>query len=212
MLSVITPSIRPQFLDGTQQTLEHQTYQDFEWLVEIGLRNRGCSLSKDFNKMLKRARGDIIVILQDCMVIPIDSLQRIAALDHEKKAYTYPVAKGGKFDWRKYRTTALGPDKAKLTANQWEIDFASAPRSLFYDVGGFDERFDEGWSWENVEIGWRATFSGYEFYVSQEAEALAVDHDKLLEHPWRNKRPNNDQKANETWRRAERGDFKLSYL
>lgn len=210
-LTVITPSIRPQYLDLTQRCLEEQTYQDFEWLTQVGLRNRGFTLPSDFNMMLRRAKGDIIVILQDCITIPPDTLANIASLDHTKRAYTYPIQKeGGTYDWRKYRHVALGKDE--ITGNMWEIDLASAPRSLFFDVGGFDEEFNKGWSWENVEVAWRAAAAGYKFYCSQATEGTAIDHDKAIEHPYRNKRENNDKRANETARRAERGHFKLDYL
>lgn len=210
-ISVLTPSIRPQYLDITQRCLEQQTFTDFEWLTCVGLRNRGFTLPSDFNRMLHEARGDTILILQDCITIPDDALEKIAALDHDMKAYTYPLQKeNGSYDWRKYRDTALGTDK--ITPNMWEIDLASAPRSLFYDVGGFDERFNDGWSWENVEIAWRAEAARYSFFCSRAFEGKAIDHDKIIDHPYRNKRENNDKRANETANRARKGSFKLSYL
>ena len=210
-ISVLTPSIRPQYLDITQRDLELKTFQDFEWLTCIGLRNRGFTLPSDFNRMLRAAKGDTIFILQDCISIPRDALERIAALDHIKKAYTYPIKKqDGSYDWRKYRETALGQDE--ITPNMWEIDLASVPRSLFFDVGGFDERFNKGWSWENVEIAWRAQATHYRFYCSQSTEGSAIDHDKVVKHPFRFSRENNDKRANETAEKARHGDYKLTYL
>lgn len=211
-LSVITPSIRPQYLDITQKTLEAQTFQDFEFHVDIGLRNRGFGLPSDWNKLLRRCKGDIVVMLQDCISIPPDALQRISELSHAKTGYTYPLKKmpQGSYDWRKYRAEALGTEK--LTPNMWEIDLASAPLSLFHDVGGFDEDFNNGWSWENVEIAYRAQAAGYKFYVSHATEGEALDHDAIIENPWRNKLPNNDKRANAARLRAEHGDFKLNYL
>lgn len=218
-ISVITPTIRPQFLEITAKSLERQSFQDFEWLVEINFPSHGFSLSKDFNKLLWRANGEIIVILQDCINVPnTDALKNIAALDFDKKAYTFPVGKiakqgdqeGINWDWRKFRETAIG--KSEITANQWEIDFGAASRQMFLDIGGFDEEYDQGWSWENVDAGWRAEAAGYRFICSQAADGVAIDHDKLMEHPFRNKRPNNDKRANETMEKARRGDFRLRYL
>jgi hypothetical protein len=212
-ISVITPSIRPQYLDRTQRTLEQQTFQDFEWLTEIGLRNRGFTLPSDWNKLLRRAQGDIIVMLQDCITLPADALEQIAALDHTKRAYTYPLQKidDGSYDWRKHTIEARGTAELP-SSNYWEIDLASAPLSLFQDVGGFDEAFNQGWSWENVEIAWRAEAAGYHFSVSHATEGKVFSHDTIIEHPFRNKLPNNDGRANETRRRAQRGDYKLAYL
>lgn len=213
-LSVVTPSIRPHYLDITQKCLELQTYSNFEWLVEVGLRRNGFTLPKDWNKLIRRASGDIVVILQDCIAIPHDALERIAALPHDRMAYTYPVGKtqgdgNVQWDWRKVKEDATGPE---LTANLWEIDYASAPTSMFFEVGGFDEDFCNGWSWENVEIAWRAFYAGYKFCVSRVTEGVALDHDAKAPHPFRNKLENNDQRANETRKRAERGDFRLSFL
>jgi hypothetical protein len=64
-ISVLTPSIRPQGLAITQQCLTEQTFTDFEWLTEIGLPNRGHDLNSAYNRMLKRANGELVVSLQD---------------------------------------------------------------------------------------------------------------------------------------------------
>lgn len=212
-ITAITPSIRPQFLDITQKTLEAQTFQDFEWLTAIGLRNRGFTFPEDMNNMLRQAKGEIIVSLQDCIEIGADALERIAALSYERTAYTFPVGKKGdsgvSWDWRKDQEQLLGTDE--ITPNMWEIDLASAPKSLFFDVGGFDERF-KGWGWDNVEIAWRAEAAGYKFMSSTVIEGIALDHDKLVEHPHRGKLPNNDALARETADNIRKGEIKLPYL
>lgn len=215
MITVITPSIRPQYLAATGDTLAAQTYQDFEWVVEIGFPARGFTLPSDFNNALRRARGDIIVILQDCIEIPADALEQIVKLNHENTAYTYPVGKVGEsgieWDWRKYT------DKARATnelpsPQHWEIDFGSAPRKMFFDVGGFDEDFNNGWSWENVELAYRASLAGYRFEVSRVTEGVAIDHDKVLKHPFRGVRENNDRRATKSRVMADAGRVKLNYL
>lgn len=205
MITVITPSIRPQYLDITQKCLESQTFQDFEWIVEVGLPGRGFTLPRDMNRMLARAKGDIIVSLQDCISIPPDALERVAALNFDHTAYTFPIGKEGTFDWR------MGAER-DITPNEWEIDLAAAPRNLFYDVGGFDEAFCNGWSWENVEIAWRAEAAGYSFKVSHAMVGDAIDHDTHIPHPFRTSLPLNAPKANEAMEKARRGQYKLGYL
>lgn len=214
LISVITPSIRPQHLDLAQRCLEAQTNQDFEWHVEIGFPSRGFTLPSDWNKLLRRCRGGIVVLYQDCISIPADALERIAALDHTRTAYTYPVGKQQgervQWEWRRHWQQVHGNEL--LPPHQWEIDLASAPIALFQDVGGFDEAFNDGWSWENVEIAWRAEQAGYRFSVSSATEGVALDHDALTEHPFRNKRENNDRRANETRMAAINGHWQLTYL
>lgn len=210
MISVLTPSIRPEFLNITQECLEKQTFTDFEWLTEIGLRNRGFMLPSDLNKMLKRAKGDRIVMLQDCIKIGDNALELINQLPNEM--YTFPVGQVMDFDeepewdWRKDYKEEFLPG-----AEYWEADFASAPLSVFFEVGGYDERFNGGWSWDNVEIAYRIEKTGRRFY-SEQILGVALRHDRIRENPFREKLVSNSNKAMETKDRAGKGDFRLEYL
>lgn len=207
-LSVLTPTIRPQYLKLTEKALEKQTHQKFEWLVEKGNPSKGFTLPSDLNKLLKRATGDVVVMLQDCIEIDEFALADIAKLDH-KHFYTFPVGKRDgdsvHWDWR-------ASNNGKITPNMWEADFGCGPLQGFYDVGGYDEDFNNGWSWENVEIAWRLQAAGYKFYCEPSITGIAIDHDKEIEHPFRNKKENNDKRAEATRKRASRGDYKLTYV
>jgi len=203
MLSVLTPTIRPDYLHVTEKALKQQTNSDFEWLVEEGDPTQGFSLPSDLNKLLKQAKGERVVMLQDCISIEPDTLERINALPNE--FYTFPVVKNGKTDWRV-------SNNGQVTPNMWEADFACGPLQGFYDVGGYDEDFNNGWSWENVEIAWRLQAAGHKFYCEPSIIGQAIDHDKEITHPFRDKLPNNDKRAEATRRKASRGDFKLSFV
>lgn len=208
--SVITPSIRPEFLDITQFCLEKQTDKDFDWLVEIGLRNNGFRLPSDMNKALKRA-GDIVIILQDCIRVPDNFIEYVKKLDLKNKAYTFPVSKVKSWgddpvhDWRYTRD-------GRIAYREWETDLAVAPLKMFKDIGGYDEDFNNGWSWDNVEVACRAEFAGYEFFCNNKVLGTALDHDFVKENPFRNKRENNDKRAEHSRLKAINGEWKLSYL
>lgn len=212
MISVLTPSIRPEYLKITQECLERQTFQNFEWLVEIGRRNQGFTLPSDMNKMLKRAKGDRIVSLQDCIKINDDALERIDNLSNE--LWTFPVGQVDDFitqepewDWRKTYTDGELPD-----AHYWETDFGCAPRQAFFDVGGYDEDFNNGWSWDNVEIARRMYRAGYKGYCDPTIIGVALRHDKFTAHPFRTKRELNDKRADASKYRCDRGEYVLNYL
>ena len=208
MISVLTPSIRPEFLNITQRCIEQQTFQDFEWLVEIGLRHRGFTLPSDMNKMLKRAKGDRIVSLQDCITIDDDALERINKLSND--LWTFPVGQQDtdsvEWDWRDTNGGEL------LGPHYWESDFASAPRQAFFDIGGYDEDFNNGWSWDNVEVARRMYRAGYTGFCDPTIRGVAIRHDKLQEHPFRSTRELNDKRAEASKYRCDRGDYKLDYL
>lgn len=93
-----------------------------------------------------------------------------------------------------------------------EADLASAPLKAFYDIGGYDESFCDGWSWDNVEVGYRAKAAGYNFRCDNAVSGVAIDHDKVIEHPFRGKLKNNDWRARETEALCRIGDYKKGYL
>src|SRR3990167_7074803 len=183
-ISIICPSIRPKGLDVVQESLKNQIFQDFEFLVEIGLGIKP-DLNKALNKMLSRATGEVVVMWQDYIKAPKDALQYI--VDHyEGHFVTYPVGKtldwkNIKYDWRRGLVGEIAP-------NQWEADFASAPLKAFYDVGGYDEDFDRGWSSENVDLAERVELAGYKFFCDGGLVAVAYDHDVAQNHPFRSKK------------------------
>ncbi len=186
-ISVVTPSIRPKGLEITQECLAYQTYKDFEWLVEIGYGTH--DLNKAYNRMLRRAQGELVVFLQDYIKVPPTYLQSFweAYKTHSTTFFTAPVGKvdtlefapPARWDWRAHRNTE------SMTSDCWEIDSACAPLALLKEIGGFDEALDGHWSCDNVNVGCRAALAGYSFMNLFENPALAYNHDKFIEHPFR---------------------------
>lgn len=186
-ISVITPSIRPAGLEVTRKCLSQQTFKDFEWIVDINWTGES-DLNASLNRCVKRAQGELIVILQDYIEIEPEGLYNfwVAYLKDPKILYTAPVGKKGLFgkinwDWRKYKIESCN-------WQEWEIDWACCAKSILYEVGGFDEILDEAWGFDNVSIGFRADMIGYKFANLKENIALAYDHDKHIKHPFRSKR------------------------
>lgn len=187
-ISVVTPSIRPEGLKVVQECLEQQTLKDFEWLTEIGLPKKdGHDLNAAFNRMLRRAKGDLVVFWQDYVKAGPDCLQKFwDAYEKDKKIFfTAPVGKTSdwkevKWDWRKHFT-----EVASWT--YWEIDLGAAPLSALKEIGGFDEELDKHWSFDNVNVAMRADLAGYKFANLTDNQAVAWDHDAFLEHPFRKK-------------------------
>jgi len=209
-ISILTPSIRPEGLKVVYDSLKKQTFDinSIEWLVEIGFPEKGCDLNAAYNRMLRRAKGDIIVSLQDFIKIPENALQEIYNIQREDTLITYPVAKvkewGDKpiWDWRAIETKKIEPI-------EWEADFASACKSMFFKVGGWDEELDKFFSFDNVSIGFRASMIGYKFLCYNKLKAIGLDHDKNMSHPFKKLR--NPDFHNDRLRKFKMG-LKLNYL
>ena len=182
-ISVITPSIRPEGLEITRKCLAEQTFKDFEWLVEIGTGNEH-DLNKAFNRCLRRAKGEIVVFLQDYIKIEPNALQLITETFNGTFT-TYPVGKTNqldfsgdiKWDWRKNSIGEIG-------WNYWEIDFGACSLEQIKAIGGFDEELDKYWSCDNVNVGCRANIAGYKFSCV-DIPAIAYNHDAFIAHPFR---------------------------
>lgn len=185
-ISVVTPSIRPSGLEVVRNSLTKQSFQDFEWLVEINTTGEH-DLNAAFNKMLKRAEGDLIVFYQDYIKIEEDALQKFWEfhVEHPDTLFTAPVGKvvnwgdNPVFDWRTETT--------EISWNQCELDWGAIPKKILDEIGGFDERLDEWWSFDNVSVGKRAQLCGYKFACLPEVKAIALDHDFHMKHPFREK-------------------------
>jgi glycosyltransferase involved in cell wall biosynthesis len=201
-LSVITPSIRPQGLEITRQSLLSQTFRDFEWLVDINWTGKH-DLNASLNRLLLRSKGEIVVFLQDYIKIEPDALQRVIDTYKNGIFFTYPVGKTNtldysgnvKWDWRKHK-------QGEVHWQQWEIDFGSCSRQELIDIGGFDEELDKYWSCDNVNVGCRADLAGYKFECV-DIPAIAYDHDAFIEHPFRkNYNPNYNNERMDLFRRG----------
>lgn len=192
-ISVLTPSIRPEGLGIVQECLTRQTLTDFEWLVEIGLPGKGHDLNVAFNRMIRRAKGDLLVFYEDYTKILDDGLERFwkAYKDNPDTLLTAPLGKVNKWgdkptwDWRAWKQDEKQSDYTKCLPRTWEIDWGAAPKAILYDVGGFDEEFDKHWSADNLSVGIRANLKGYKFACLFTNPAVAWDHDAHIKHPFR---------------------------
>ena len=178
-----------------KKCLEEQTMQDFEWLVEVGLTNRGHDLNQAFNKMIRRARGELIVFYEDYTKIRPDGLERFwkAYQEHPDTLFTAPLGKVDnwedqpRWDWRAWTRGAVEGDYTECRWQTCELDWGAIPKAILYDIGGFDEELDKHWSCDNVNVGKRADLAGYKFKCLFTNPAVAIDHDKIMEHPFRDK-------------------------
>lgn len=191
-ISVITPSIRPAGLEVMQFSLKRQTFKDFEWLTEIGLGTEH-DLNAAFNRMIRRAKGELIVFYEDYTRILDDGLERFwrAYQENPDTLFTAPLGKVGdwkdspRWDWRAHKLPNESGDYTTCRWDTCELDWGAIPKKILYEIGGFDEQLDKYWSCDNVNIGCRADLAGYKFKTVFTNPAVAFDHDASMPHPFR---------------------------
>jgi len=184
-ISVLTPTIRPEGLKIIKDCLCEQTFTDFEWLVDIGLGKKH-DLNQAWNRMLRRAKGELVVFYEDYTKIDPEGLQRFwdAYTNSPKTFFTAAVGKSKnldfispKWDWRYLKYGEIGYDHC-------EMDWGAAPLAALKEIGGFDEELDNFWSMDNVSVCKRADMLGYSF-MNIDNPAVAYDHDEHMPHPFR---------------------------
>jgi hypothetical protein len=181
-ISVVTPTIRPEGLVPVRDSLLKQTLTDFEWLTEIGLGKH--DLNAAFNRMLRRAEGELIVFVEDWLRFEPDGLQKFwnAYQEDPYTFFTAPVEKT--LNWQTTEGDWRSHPASQMNWQSWEIDWGAAPLECLKKIGGFDEAMDGHWAGDNVSVALRANMAQYKFKLLRENKAIALDHNKLTKHPF----------------------------
>jgi len=189
LISVITPSIRPEGLKLVEKALKRQTHTDYEWLVDTsGEKNEGdyWGVYKAYNRLIKKAKGKLIVSWQDWTSADPTALEKFW-FHHETEPKTIVGAVGNKYTndtftaitWKDPRELDTG---AYITC-PWmsiELNLASFPTEAFYAVGGFDEYLDKYSSLCGIDVLDRLNnLGGYEFKLDQTIKSYSLEHGRL---------------------------------
>ena len=208
-ISVISPSVRPEGLNLVKKALSQQTFHDFEWIVgtkknphisgstwvEDNFSGGYWSLYRIYNKMLKKARGDLIISLQDFTYMKPDALQCFWG-HYMNNPKSIIGAVGNKYTDDNWTVQTWQDPRERLDQgtfyqcfpNDVEINLASFPKQAFYDVGGFDEFLDAYSSFCGLDVLLRLEeLKTYSFWLDQTIKSYSLEHGRLPE--WDNHLP-----------------------
>ena len=204
LISVITPTVRPDGLDIVHQSLLKQTYPNWEWLIgstfdphikesrwiKDDFSGGMWTLNRIYNKLVKQAHGKIIVSLQDNIYITPDGLQKFAdALDLMGEIIISGV--GDQYE----RLNDYGKPEIKIWADprkntkygsfyecypqDIEWNYCALPKRLIVDSGGFDEEMDMRCRGVDAfQLMQRLDGLGYKSYLDQDNESFTIRHDR----------------------------------
>lgn len=164
------------------------------------------ALSKCLNLACEMAKGELVVLIQDYIQVPADGLQHYwDRYQQEPKSLVSGVS--DQFDQNSGEKTFKDPRKQIgshggepyrgffLTIPlHWEANWGSFPLQAWRDIGGFDEDFDAGWGYDNVNFAERCQMAGYHIFLDTDNEVHAIDHQRLFgESDFKAKAPNNQK-------------------
>lgn len=95
---------------------------------------------------------------------------------------------------------------------EWELNFASLPRSVIYELGGMDEKYDEyGFAWDNTNIATRAAMIGCPIFLDQSNECMGFDHDGWWPNPLKVERKSPGAYHMDQMQKMMRGEIPVRY-
>ena len=179
--SILTVSQRTGWSFGPVQIQTALNTNDFDQWIKIieGInapkQTRASNLNASLNAGLNKIRTDYVIFYQDFIELEPDCFEKLLALADENTFVTTCTKNpSGKHEDPRY----LGVDCPRpCMPDEWEANVAIAPMKAIRELGGFDEEYDDGWSWDNVNLAERAAMLGYKFILDES------NRPQLLQHP-----------------------------
>lgn len=203
MITVVTPSVRKENLDIIEKCLRRQTFKNSEWLVgspeDYGYgkyikepsKKEGdyYGLNKSYNSMFRKARGELIVSIQDGIWFPPDLLEKfwnhylanskaiVGAVGHQYKEVVNGKPEG--MIWQDPRARGDQGVFYETLPSEIEYTVCSLPKQAIIDVRGLKEEWDKYAALSEKEMNVRMTQKGYTMYLDQSQEYRAIHHPRL---------------------------------
>lgn len=190
--SVLTVTRRTGWQEGAVKSVDRQTLQPDYWHVvtEKNLndfwprcksriwtapkKTQLSNLNASLNEGLRHIDTDYVIFYQDFIELPKDCFKKLMELSDERTFVTTCTPNYDGSDDGRY----TGVNTARrCRPEEWETNVAAAPMDFLRALGGFDERLDAGWSWDNVNLAQRAAMLGAKFICDESNRPKLLPHD-----------------------------------
>lgn len=184
--SVLTVSKRLGWEHDAETSLKLQTVQPQKWVVvtedrysiacllpwgNTGVghiyappKTRLSNLNASLNEGLRHIDTDYVIFYQDFIELEENCFEKLLGLADERTFVTTCTPNYDGSDDGRY-TGANVPRPCR--PDEWEANVAIAPMGIIRELGGFDEEYDWGWSWDNVNLAQRAAMLGAKFIIDE---------------------------------------------
>lgn len=178
--SILTVSKREGWYDAAAEQVRAQTISPEDWIiVQEGVTApkpiRPSNLNRSLNSGLKLIKSDYVIFYQDFIELPLDCFEKLLNLADERTFVTTCTPNYDGSDDTRY----LGVDGPRpCRPEEWETNVAIAPMKALRELGGFNEEYDNGWSWDNVNVAERAAMLGYRFIIDESNRPKLLPHEQ----------------------------------
>lgn len=194
--SVLTVSKRTGWENDALQQILKQTVNPKEWvivaedsagielpesiklnwkLIEAPPKIRLSNLNASLNAGLRRIKSDYVIFYQDFIGLPRDCFEKLLNLSDERTFVTTCTPNYDGSDDGRYTGQNI---PRPCRPEEWEANVAIAPMKVLRELGGFDEEYDNGWSWDNVNIAQRAAMLGCQFILDESNRPKLYPHEQ----------------------------------
>ncbi len=142
-------------------------------MVHLVERKKNGGFSSAVNTGFRAARGDLVFLLNSDAVPEVDAVEKVLPYFKDEKVFSVGLNAGGTWSWAEFKDgyfwhhQASGTKDETLHASEvhqtlWASGGSAVFRKDIWDkLGGLDEIFNPFYE-EDVDLGYRATKSGYE--------------------------------------------------
>ena len=230
LVSIITCTIRRGWWNIMAHNIANQTYKNIEWIIVDDYPENREKIAKEYAKKYalnirylrgkerkikrtyglvnaentgwKAVQGEMVIMLQDFMLMPIDGVEQIMYVskkhpnsliatvdtlfapkvkpDITKEDWfsgdVYPM---GKFLKQNVRIQNKGL-RATNNPRDFENNYGAIPKHVIDELGGWYEFMDEGLGYDNTEFGFRALSKGFQILIDETNCAVGIDHFEAL--------------------------------
>lgn len=182
---VLTVSSRTGWESIAEDSIKRQTVQPESWVIvseqPLTLRywrapkaKRLSNLNASLNEGLRRVKSDYVIFYQDFIELRKDCFEKLIELATPKTFVTTCTPNyDGSDDIRYTGTNNPRPCRPE----EWESNVSIAPMAMIKKLGGFDEEYDWGWSWDNVNLAERAAMLGAKFICDESNRPKLYSHE-----------------------------------
>lgn len=187
--SVLTVSKRTGWEKDALKSLKRQTVWPFTWIVisenwekthatpwtfHAPESTTPSNLNKSINAGLKLIDTDYVIFYQDFIELSEDCFEKLLSLADGRTFVTTCTPNYDGSDDSRY----MGSDCPRTCSpEEWETNVALAPMKMLRELGGFPEHYDEGWSWDNVNVAQRAAMIGARFIIDESNRPKLLPHE-----------------------------------
>jgi hypothetical protein len=143
-------------------------------VIQAPPQTKLSNLNASLNEGLRHITSDYVIFYQDFIELKEDCFEKLLENADERTWVTTCTPNYDGSDDTRYTGIDL---PRPCRPEEWEANVSIAPMSAIRELGGFDERLDNGWSWDNALLARKAAMLGAKFICDESNRPKLYPHE-----------------------------------